>query len=115
MSGSDFRRLAAYRLSAALADDLHASVGTWPAFDRWTVGQQMVRAADSVGANLAEALGRWHGPDRRRLLIISRGSLYELEHWLLRAQARGLTNDLQEGRVEEIARTLQGLIRATRA
>jgi four helix bundle protein len=115
MPGSDFRRLAAYRLSAALADELHSLVVTWPSFDRWTVGQQLVRAADSVGANLAEALGRWHGPDRRRLLIIARGSLYELEHWLLRAQARGLTNDVFEGRIEEVARTLSGLIRATRA
>jgi four helix bundle protein len=115
MSGSDFRRVVAYRLSAALADDLHALVGPWPSFDRWSTGLQLVRAADSVGANIAEGLGRWHGPDRRRFLIIARGSLYEVEHWLLRAQARGLTNDIFEGRLAEIARTLHGLIQATRA
>jgi four helix bundle protein len=67
-----------------------------------------------VGANIAEGLGRWHKPDRRRLLMIARGSLYELEHWLMRAHARGLTNDIFEGRVNEAARTLNGLIKSTR-
>ena len=69
----------------------------------------MVRAADSVGANIAEAAGRWHTPDRRRLLIVARGSLYETEHWLTRAQARGL--ELPDTDLQELARTLHGLIR----
>jgi four helix bundle protein len=106
--------LAAYRHAAALADALNKLVTSWPSFDLWTVGQQLVRAGDSVGANIAEGAGRWHGPDKRRLYIIARGSLYEVEHWLLRANARGLTNDLFEERIDETARTLNGLIKSTR-
>ncbi len=71
----------------------------------------MVRAADSVGANLAEAAGRWHTPDRRRFLLIARGSAYELEHWLLRAHARGLIEDDAGAQLREMHRVIQGLVR----
>jgi four helix bundle protein len=37
-------------------------VWRWSSFDRWTVGQQMVRSADSIGANIAEAAGRRTDP-----------------------------------------------------
>jgi four helix bundle protein len=62
--------------------------------------------------NIAEAVGRWHTPDRRRLLIIARGSLLESEHWLLQAEARGLIPEGVNERIDEIARTLNGLIKA---
>jgi four helix bundle protein len=109
--GSRFRDLTAYRLAAVLADDVHEDVIRWPAFARWTVGVQLVRSADSVGANIAEASGRWHEADKRRLLVVARGSLYETEHRLLRAQTRGLGVAKTDERLGELARTLNGLIK----
>lgn len=109
---SGFRRLVAYQLATALANDVHAQVRGWPALDRRSSGVQLIRAIDSVGANIAEAVGRWHTPDRRRLLIIARGSLLESEHWLLQAEARGLLPEGMNERIDEIARTLNGLIKA---
>jgi four helix bundle protein len=103
--------LVVYRLAAELADDLYRVVVGWPAFERWTVGVQLVRAADSVGANVAEANGRLHDADKRRMLLIARGSVYELEHWLLCAQARELVDGSAIGRLGDIARALNGLIR----
>jgi hypothetical protein len=41
---------------------------------------------------------------------MARGSLYETEHWLLRAQKRGLLDDGPLGRLDETARALNGLI-----
>ena len=111
MSSAAFRNLAAYRLAAALADEIYAMVGKWSSFDRWSTGVQLVRAADSVGANIAESAGRWHEADKRRLCVIARGSLYETEHWLERAQARGLTGDGLESQIDELARTLNGLLK----
>jgi four helix bundle protein len=111
VAGSPFRRLAAYRQAATLADELRTDVLRWPAFDRWSAGVQLVRAADSVGANIAEATGRWHPADKRRLLLIARGSLHETEHWILRANERGLLDKGYLIRVDEIARTLNGLIK----
>src|SRR4051812_10850166 len=96
---SRFRSLAAYRLSVELADELHDVVARWPQFDRASVGLQLVRSADSVGANIAESSGRWTTADKRRILLIARGSLYETEHWLDRARARGLIQKDLGGRL----------------
>jgi four helix bundle protein len=109
---SAFRRLVAYQLASSLADDVRARVKEWPSIDRWSAGIQLIRAADSVGANIAEATGRWNTPDRRRILIIARGSLHETEHWLVTAETRGLLPDGISARVDEVARTLNGLIKS---
>jgi four helix bundle protein len=111
MPGSAFRDLVAYRLAAGLANDLYEVVSAWDKFQRWSAGLQLVRAADSVAANIAEAEGRFHPGDRRRFLLIARGSLYEAEHWLLQAEKRGLMPEGSSGRVEEIAKTLNGLVK----
>lgn len=70
-----------------------------------------MRAADSVGANIAEAAGRWHRADQRRFLLIARGSLYETEHWMARAEKRGLLEQGATERLSEVARALNGLIK----
>ncbi len=108
---SNFRSLAAYRLADELAQDVYASVAAWPAFDRSTVGLQLVRSADAVGANIAEASGRWTKTDRRRALVIARGELMETEHWIGTARRRGLIKSDPSERVAEIARALNGLIK----
>ena len=74
------------------------------------MGDQLTRAMDSVGANIAEATGRWTLADKRRLLLIARGSLHEAEHGIDRAEARGLLPRGTIDRIPEIARTLNGLL-----
>ena len=107
---SGFRRLAAYEHSARLGDELHRIIATWRSLDQWTVGAQLLRAVDSIGANIAEGAGRYNEADRRRFFIIARGSLFETEHWLARAEERGLLSPHYSDRLDEIARTLAGLI-----
>jgi four helix bundle protein len=109
---SRFRDLVAYRLARGLSDELRASALGWSSFDRWTVGVQLVRAADSVSANIAEAFGRDSTSDIRRMLFIARGSLFETEHWVASAGDRGLLDPaIFNDRLGELARTLNGLIR----
>ena len=108
---SRFRGLVAYQRAAKLADDLHAEVRTWSPFDQRTCGSQLIRAIDSVGANIAESSGRWHVQEKRQLLIVARGSLIEAEYWLARAEARGLLECGTSNRIDEIARALNGLIK----
>jgi four helix bundle protein len=108
---SSFRDLAAYRLSAELASDLHAAVARWPSVERWSIGIQLVRAAGSVGANIAEGEGRRHRPDQRRFAFMARGSLYETEHWVGLAQSAGLLEGDWSDRLDNAARALNGLIR----
>ena len=60
VGGSRYKELAVYGLAVNLADELRAEIVGWSRLDRWSTGIQLLRAADSVGANVAEAFGR-HG------------------------------------------------------
>jgi four helix bundle protein len=111
MGTTDFKSLRAYQLSRVIAAEMYSRVELWPAFHQRTIGVQLVRAADSVSANIAEAVGRWHVADQRRLLFIARGSLRELEHWIPVAQERGLLPEDAAQDLAEVGRTLSGLIR----
>ena len=77
-------------LAERLSDEVWGIVLSWNNVARDTVGKQLVRAADSVGANLAEGCGRQSFPDNRRFVRIARGSLNETRHWLRRAFKRNL-------------------------
>ncbi len=90
MAKSAFEDLKLYRLAEELADVVWTIVGKWSNFARDTVGKQMVRAADSVGANIAEGTGRGSYQENRRFVKIARGSLYETRYWLRRAYSRKL-------------------------
>ena len=110
-----FEELSAYRHAVSLADELRLGAASWSNFDLWSVGIQLVRAADSVGANIAEAYGRRTDADRLRLLFIARGSLCEVEHWLMRAEARGLSLVPEAAeRASEVGRMLNGLAKSWR-
>jgi four helix bundle protein len=54
------------------------------------LGGQLVRAADSVAANLVEGYARQTTGDSLRFYSIARGSLEETIQWLRRSVARGI-------------------------
>jgi len=108
---SRFHELDAYKRAAALADAVFADVTRWPAFERSTIGEQLMRAVDSIGANIAEANGRWTAAGKRRFLLYARGSLYEAEHWLTRAKARDITGNDYASELAQVARPLNGLLK----
>ena len=95
MEKTNFVHLHIYKLSEKLADEIWKIVVAWGFFARNTVGIQIVKAADSIGANIAEGSGRGSNPELKRFLRISRGSLYETQHWLRRAYTRGLLSESQ--------------------
>jgi four helix bundle protein len=112
---SNFHKLVAYQRATELAHELHSAVEHWPLLDRRTVGPQLIRSATSIAANIAESTGRWHAADRRHLLLVARGSLYETEHWIAYSERRGLLPRGMSERIDEVARTLNGLIRSVPA
>ncbi|MGI9167757.1 MAG: four helix bundle protein [Pyrinomonadaceae bacterium] len=95
MTKTNFEELQVYKLSERLADQVWKIVVRWDVLARDTVGKQLIRAADSVGANIAEGSGRGSDPDLRRFLRIARGSLYETQHWLRRSYKRRLLTEKQ--------------------
>lgn len=95
MANTSFENLKVYQLSEELADDIWAIVIKWDSFAQSTVGKQIIRAVDSVGANIAEGTGRGTYQDNRRFVRMARGSLYETRHWLRRAYKRNLLTSEQ--------------------
>jgi four helix bundle protein len=56
MAFQRFEDLRIYKLAERLADEIWDIVSTWNYFEKNTIGQQWVGAADSIGANIAEAI-----------------------------------------------------------
>ena len=90
MGKTNFENLRVYKLAENLAGAIWDIVIGWDRFAKDTVGKQIVRAADSVGANIAEGTGRGSFKDNRRFVRTARASLYETKHWLKRAYKRKL-------------------------
>jgi len=90
-----FETLHVYQLADRLAREVWTIAVVWAYFSRDTVGKQLVRAADSIGANIAEGYGRGSHADNRRFVHIARGSLNETICWLSRAADRGLVTPEQ--------------------
>jgi four helix bundle protein len=78
MAQTHFENLRVYRLSEQLADGVWDAVLSWTILARDTVGKQLIRAADSIGANIAEGTGRGSFQDNRRFVRVARGSLTRL-------------------------------------
>src|SRR5215472_9825025 len=100
MARTNFEGLQVYQLSEKLADEIWRVVRKWDYFARDTVGKQMVKAGDSIGANIAEGTGRGSFQDNRRFVRTARGSMFETRHWLLRAHQRGLLNQETVSRIK---------------
>ena len=106
MEKTNFETLQIYQLSETLSDSLWKIVVGWDVLARDTIGKQLVRAGDSVGANIAEGSGRGTDPEFCRFLRIARGSLYETQHWLRRAYRRNLLSEEQIDRVRPLIKEL---------
>ncbi len=95
MARPAFENLHVYILSENLADSIWDIVIEWPNFAKFGLGRQLVRSADSIGANISEGVGRGTYQDNRRFVRFARGSLNETQHWLRRAYRRKLLTDAE--------------------
>ena len=116
MATRPFEQLEVYQLAERLSDEVWSVVLTWGNFAKDTVGKQLVRAADSVGANIAEGAGRQSFQDNRRFIRIARSSLNETRHWLRRAYRRNLLDDAKvavlKRLLDELAPRLNAYLRS---
>ncbi|MFN5988010.1 MAG: four helix bundle protein, partial [Dolichospermum sp.] len=100
MAKSNFENLQVYQLAEKLADNIWNIVLHWEEFPKATIGKQIVRSVDSIGANIAEGCGRYNFQDNRRFVRIARGSLNETRHWLRRAYKRNLLTNEEVNRLK---------------
>jgi four helix bundle protein len=106
MNKTGFENLRVYKLAEEIEDLIWEIVGKWDHFAKDTVGKQIVKSADSIGANLAEGYGRGSHADNRRFAKISRGSLFEVKHWLRRAYKRNLLSEEEISSLQELIKEL---------
>lgn len=57
-----------FQMAEKLADEIWDIVSGWEYFAKDPVGKQLVKSADSIGANIAEGSGRGTAKDNRRFL-----------------------------------------------
>jgi four helix bundle protein len=82
-----------YNLSETFSNAVWDLVLPWDYFAKDTIGKQLVRSADSIGANIAEGFGRYHYKENKNFCYFSRGSIIETKSWLKKAQTRNLIDD----------------------
>jgi four helix bundle protein len=118
MVRTEFENLRIYQLAEEIADLAWNVVGAWGHLGQETVGIQLIKSADSVGANIAEGSGRGSPAEKKRFVKIARGSLFEVKHWLRRAYKRqllaGSEVKLFQKLIEELTLKLSAYINAIR-
>jgi four helix bundle protein len=98
-----------------LAWDIYNSLD-WQA--KKTMGDQFIRAVDSVGANIAEGYGRFHYLDKIKFYYNGRASLSEAgDHWveLLKERRMVIESEYKEFKIiiEKLSLKLNNFISCT--
>ncbi|PIZ89154.1 MAG: four helix bundle protein [Candidatus Nealsonbacteria bacterium CG_4_10_14_0_2_um_filter_38_17] len=100
--------ISAYKISFELSNYILGVVSKWDISARRTVGDQFIRAVDSISSNIAEGFGRYHKKDKIHFYHISYGSINECLDWNEKAKIRKL---LKDDEYEHIFRELKTLPR----
>ena len=82
-----------YKIAMTIGEDVWNLADPWDYWKKDTIGKQLVRAADSIAANISEGYGRFTYKDRRNFCYISRGSMFETRTWLTKAKNRNLISE----------------------
>jgi len=106
----ELRELEVYNLSEKLSDTIWDIVIKWDYFARETIGKELVRAADSIAANIAEGYGRYHYKENKNFCYFARGSLEETKTWLRKSIRRDLIDQSKHQELFDIIKKLPRLL-----
>lgn len=108
-----------YQLHNEFADQIWNIVASWDYFLKDTIGKQLARAFDSIGANIAEGYGRFHYADKVKFYYYARGSAFESQYWIKRARNRGLLTNEESTKylltIQQINKELNYLIKSCKS
>lgn len=88
-----------YVRSLRLSNYIWNIVIFWKYFEKHSVGMQLVRAADSISANIAEGFGRYGKKDKIKFYYYSHGSIKEVRDWVIKCGMRGLLTPEQHAHI----------------
>jgi four helix bundle protein len=63
-----------FKLSMEISEVIWNEIFKWNYFQKNTVGSQLIRAVDSISANIAEGFGRYSFKENKQFCYYSRGS-----------------------------------------
>jgi len=88
-----YRDLEVWKKSIDLVDIIYDLTTAFPADERFRLTNQMIRAASSIPANIAEGSSRGSTKEYIQFINIAKGSLAELETHLIIAEPRHYITD----------------------
>ena len=113
----DFKDLIVWQLARELHMMIYGLVERFPAEERYALNTQIRRAAQSVGANIAEGFGRYSHKENIQFCRRARGSAFELRDRIVTAADAGFVTEEEYDQAEALARrviqTINGYVRAT--
>lgn len=107
-----FEKLEVWQKSRELVKDVYLLIDDFPSFERYSLAEQLRRAAISIPSNIAEGSGRPSPKERIRFAEIAYGSLMEAYNQLLLACDLGYISEYRikqiKPKFEEVAKMLSG-------
>lgn len=105
-----------YQMQNEICDDIWNQINAWEYFAKDTLGKQLARAFDSIGANIAEGYGRYHYGEKIKFYYYARGSVFESQYWIKCATRRLLFSEASSIRylqiLQQINKEINYLIKA---
>lgn len=94
-------KLEVYNIAEEFSDRIWNIIVEWDYFKKDTIGKQLVRATDSISANIAEGYGRYFYKESKQFYFYSRGSIQETKSWLSKCLRRKIiSSDVCEHLIE---------------
>lgn len=106
-----FEKLNIWQNANKYAHDIYEITKNFPKEELFSLSDQLKRAANSVGANIAEGSGSSSGKDFIHFLNIAIKSIYETVSFLFRAEQEGYLSERERidiyGRAEILIKQVQ--------
>lgn len=82
-----------YKIAMDIGEQVHEITSKWDIFNKKNLGDQYLRAADSIALNISEGYGRYHYKENKNFCWYARGSLFETKTASQKAFNRKLINE----------------------
>lgn len=83
---NNFYDLNAWKYAHSLTRDIYELTKDFPKEEKYGLTSQIRRAASSVGSNIAEGFARYHFKEKKHFYYQARGSIAEVQNFLLLAK-----------------------------
>jgi len=117
MQITDFYQLDAWKISHQFVLKIYKCLDSFPVNEKYGVIDQLRRASSSITANIAEGFGRYHKKDKIHFYFQARGSLKEVQNFLLLSKDLGYIKDSVIKSLwldsKDSEKLINGLIRST--